>query len=238
MVDQKLFSIKKTMRYYPNHNIQRHVRVHIFYHGLTESECHNLLNNLVANHSNKKSEKVATKKVAGVLKLDQVQHVPVVCKEYGKGHHSYQCPHSKFLQVLKKLYINIPFAEALKHMPSYVKFTKDILSKKRHLDNCVMITLTKECSTIIQKKLSSKLEDPGSFMIPCEIGIYFWGKALYRSFSYPRGIIDNVLVKVDKFIFPADFLILDMETDSQIPIIVKRPFLTIGRTLIDVQKGE
>ena len=40
---------------------------------------------------------------------------------------------SKFLEVFKKLHINISFAEALEQMPSYVKFMKDILSKKRKL---------------------------------------------------------------------------------------------------------
>ncbi|KAM6569265.1 hypothetical protein CsatB_017250 [Cannabis sativa] len=59
-----------------------------------------------------------------------------------------------------------------------------------------------------------------------------------RSLTHPRGIIEDVLVKVGKFIFPADFLILDMEEDSTIPIILGRPFLATGRALIDVQKGE
>ncbi|KAM6584068.1 hypothetical protein CsatB_011070 [Cannabis sativa] len=59
-----------------------------------------------------------------------------------------------------------------------------------------------------------------------------------RSLTHPRGIIEDVLVKVGKFIFPADFLILDMEEDSTIPIILGRPFLATGRALIDVQKGD
>ena len=45
-------------------------------------------------------------------------------------------------------------------------------------------------------------------------------------------------MKVDKFIFPADFIALDMEEDKEIPIILGRSFLAIGRALIDVQKGE
>ena len=59
-----------------------------------------------------------------------------------------------------------------------------------------------------------------------------------RSLAHPRGIIEDVLVKVDKFIFPTDFIILDMEEDENIPIILGRPFLATGRALIDVQKGE
>ena len=45
-------------------------------------------------------------------------------------------------------------------------------------------------------------------------------------------------MKVDKFIFPIDFIILDMEEDQEIPIILGRPFLATRRTLIDVQKGK
>ena len=55
------------------------------------------------------------------------------------------------------------------------------------------------------------------------------------SITYPRGIVEDVLVKVDKLIFPADFVILDFEEDKKIPIILGRPFLATGQTLIDVQ---
>ena len=45
-------------------------------------------------------------------------------------------------------------------------------------------------------------------------------------------------MKVDKFIFPVDFIILDFEADKEVPIIFGRPFLTTGKTLIGLQKGE
>ena len=51
-------------------------------------------------------------------------------------------------------------------------------------------------------------------------------------------MIEDVLVKVDEFIFPADFIVLDMEEDKEIPIILGRPFLVIGRAMTDVQRGE
>ncbi|XP_022889158.1 uncharacterized protein LOC111404605 [Olea europaea var. sylvestris] len=59
-----------------------------------------------------------------------------------------------------------------------------------------------------------------------------------RSLTHPRGIIEDVLGKVDKLIFPADFLILDMEEDKDVPIILGRPFLATARALIDVQQGQ
>ncbi|GJW31533.1 DNA-directed DNA polymerase [Tanacetum coccineum] len=55
-----------------------------------------------------------------------------------------------------------------------------------------------------------------------------------RSILYPRGIIENVLIKVDKFVLPIDFVILDMPEDSRVPIILGRPFLATARAMIDV----
>jgi len=59
----------------------------------------------------------------------------------------------KFLEVLKKLYINIPFTDALSQMPSYAKFLKEILSNKRKLEAHEIVALTEECSAMIQNKL-------------------------------------------------------------------------------------
>ena len=56
-----------------------------------------------------------------------------------------------------------------------------------------------------------------------------------RSIKYPRGIVEDVLVKVNKFIFPVDFIVLDMEEDYDVPLILGKPFLAIGGALIDVQ---
>ncbi|KAJ9536341.1 hypothetical protein OSB04_un000477 [Centaurea solstitialis] len=49
-----------------------------------------------------------------------------------------------------------------------------------------------------------------------------------RSIVYPKGKIEDILVQVDKFIFPADFLVLDFEADRSCPIIVGQPFLATG----------
>lgn len=47
-----------------------------------------------------------------------------------------------------------------------------------------------------------------------------------------------MLVKIDKFIFPADFVVLDIEEDREILIILGRPFLMNVRALINVKKGQ
>ncbi|KAL5570008.1 hypothetical protein UlMin_026583 [Ulmus minor] len=156
-------------------------------------------------------------------------------------------------------------------MPNYVKFMKDMLTKKMRFGEFETVALTRECSTVLQNKLPPKLKDPGSFTIPCSIGNQYFGKALCdlgasinlmpmsifrklgigearpttvslqladRSIAHPEGKIEDVLVKVDKFIFPVDFIVLDYEADLEVPIILGRPFLATGRTLIDVKNGE
>ena len=59
-----------------------------------------------------------------------------------------------------------------------------------------------------------------------------------RSYQHPRGVIENVLVKVDKFLFPTNFVILDMEEDDTVPIILSRPFFVTGKAQINVQGDE
>ncbi|KAJ9544781.1 hypothetical protein OSB04_024488 [Centaurea solstitialis] len=84
----------------------------------------------------------------------------------------------KFLDIFKQLHINIPLVEALEQMPSYVKFLKDILNKKRRLGEFETVALTKECSALLTDKIPQKLKDPGSFTIPCSIGGKEVGHAL------------------------------------------------------------
>jgi len=59
-----------------------------------------------------------------------------------------------------------------------------------------------------------------------------------RSVKQPVGILCDVLVKVETFIFPADFVILDCEVDFEVPIILRRPFLATRQALVDVERGE
>ncbi|XP_057522603.1 uncharacterized protein LOC130802612 [Amaranthus tricolor] len=72
--------------------------------------------------------------------------------------------YGKLLQVLSKLQINIPFLEAIKEMPSYAKFLKDIISNKRKLAESVVETLNGQCSAILECKIPKKQADPGSLL--------------------------------------------------------------------------
>ncbi|XP_071939793.1 uncharacterized protein [Coffea arabica] len=136
-------------------------------------------------------------------------------------------------------------------IPSYAKFLKEIMTKKRRLVDSETIALTEECSAIIQNKLPPKLKDPGSFTVPCTIGNVEFSKALCdlgmsvslipltvarqlglkelkrtnislqladKSIRHPMGILENMLIKVQKFIIPVDFVVLDMEEDVNFQI--------------------
>ena len=59
-----------------------------------------------------------------------------------------------------------------------------------------------------------------------------------RTLAHPKGILEDVLIKVGKFIFPMDFVVIDIEEDKQVPLLLGRPFLTTGVALIDVKKKE
>ncbi|XP_020262743.1 uncharacterized protein LOC109838731 [Asparagus officinalis] len=130
----------------------------------------------------------------------------------------------KFLEILKKLHINIPFTEAISQMPSHAKFLKEILSNKRKLEEYETVALTEECSVIIQNKLPPKLKDPDSFSIPCVIS----------NVSINRALCD-LGASVGKFFIPVDFVILEIQEDSHFLIILGRPFLATAGAIINVK---
>ena len=59
-----------------------------------------------------------------------------------------------------------------------------------------------------------------------------------RTLAQPEGILEDVLIKVGKFIFPVDFVVIDIVEDKQVPLLLGRPLLATRETLIDVKKGE
>ncbi|GJV31389.1 reverse transcriptase domain-containing protein [Tanacetum coccineum] len=59
-----------------------------------------------------------------------------------------------------------------------------------------------------------------------------------RSITHPKGLAEDVFVKVGKFHFPTDFVVVDFEADPRVPLILGRSFLRTSRALIDVFEGE
>ncbi|XP_070031932.1 uncharacterized protein [Nicotiana tomentosiformis] len=152
---------------------------------------------------------------------------------------------------MKNLSINVPLIEALEQMPGYVKFMMDLVTNKQSM-NFETIKVTHQVSAIVHS-VAPKLEDPGAFIIPCTIGSAEFAKDLCdlgprptsvrlqmvdRTMKRHLGVIEDVFVCVDKFILPADFVILDCGVDYEVPIILGRPFLATGKALCDVEAGE
>ncbi|XP_070038290.1 uncharacterized protein [Nicotiana tomentosiformis] len=155
--------------------------------------------------------------------------------------------------------------DALREMTGYAKMMKDLMSRKFDFQDLSTVTLTQTCSAVVTRLMAQKVSDPGSFIIPCTIGalcdlgasINLMPLAIYtklgigrarptsmllqladRTVKRPTGILDNVLVQAGKFVFPADFVILNYQVDEEIPIILGRPLLATGRALIDCETGE
>ncbi|KAG9450467.1 hypothetical protein H6P81_010432 [Aristolochia fimbriata] len=170
----------------------------------------------------------------------------------------------------KNLQINIPLLEALKQIPLYGKFLKEVLSGKRKIEEKGTVVLNENCSATLKNELPRKLKDPGSFTIPCEIGSNKFANALCdlgasvnlmslslyrylklgepqetgitlqfadRSTKIPEGVMEDVLVKIQDFIYPCDLVVLDMEVDKNLPIILGRPFLATAGAIIDYKQG-
>nr|GFB79543.1 hypothetical protein [Tanacetum cinerariifolium] len=118
-------------------------------------------------------------------------------------------PAAKFLEIFKDLHFELSFADALIHMPKFASMFKKLLNDKDKLIELTKTPLNENCSAVVLKKLPKKLGDP-----------------------------ENVFVKVGKFYFPVDFIILDFVADPRVPLILERPFLSIAHALIDVYEGE
>nr|GEX41911.1 reverse transcriptase domain-containing protein [Tanacetum cinerariifolium] len=90
--------------------------------------------------------------------------------------------------------------------------------------------VNEKCSAVILKKLPEKLGDPDKFLIPCDFPEFDECLPL----ADLAGIAEDVFVKVGKFHFLTDFVVVDYVVDPRVPLILGRPFLRTGRALIDV----
>nr|GEY24143.1 reverse transcriptase domain-containing protein [Tanacetum cinerariifolium] len=133
----------------------------------------------------------------------------------------------KFFQIFQDLYFDISFADALHLMPKFASTIKSLLANKDKLFELAKIPLNENCSAMLLKKIPEKLGDPKKILIPSN-----------RSITHPKGVAEDVFVKVGKFHFPTDFVVVDFEGDPRVPLILGRSFLRTGRVLIDVYGEE
>ncbi|KAJ9535703.1 hypothetical protein OSB04_un001141 [Centaurea solstitialis] len=177
------------------------------------------------------------------------------------------------LDTFRKVQVNIPLLDAIKQIPRYAKFLKELCTNRKKLKGNEKVNMSQNVSAILQKKLPPKCDDPGMFTIPCTVGNLSVEQAMLdlgasinvmpyhiysslnieplkptgvviqladRSVVHLKGMIEDVLVKVNDLVFPADFFVLDMEENSSSKtgmILLGRPFLKTAKTKIDVSDG-
>ena len=76
----------------------------------------------------------------------------------------------RFLEILRRIYASSPFLEVLKSAPAQWKFLRELLSKTGASREASIASIGGSCSALLQRRSPSKLQDPGSFSIPCCIG--------------------------------------------------------------------
>nr|GEV33965.1 reverse transcriptase domain-containing protein [Tanacetum cinerariifolium] len=154
---------------------------------------------------------------------------------------------AKFMEIFRDLHFELSFADALIHMPKFAPMFKKLLNNKDKLIELTKMPLNENCSAVVLKKLPKKLGANINLM-PLSI----WKKLRFptlndtkmvleladRTISKPTGVPENIFVKVGKFYFPADFVVLDFIADPRVPLILGRPFLSTAHALIDVYEGE
>nr|GFA59773.1 reverse transcriptase domain-containing protein [Tanacetum cinerariifolium] len=126
---------------------------------------------------------------------------------------------AKFMEIFRDLHFELSFTDALIHMPKFAPMFKKLLNNQDKPIELAKTPLNENCSAVVLKKLPEKLGDP---------------ELADRTISKPTGVAENVFVKVGKFYFPADFVILDFVADPRVPLILGRPFLSTTHALIDV----
>nr|GFA69637.1 hypothetical protein [Tanacetum cinerariifolium] len=158
-------------------------------------------------------------------------------------------------------------ADALLLMPKFASTIKSLLTNKDKLFELAKIPLNENCSAMLLKKLLEKFRDPGKFLIPCDflgmdvchaladldasinfMPLSIWKKLSLpeltptrmtnRSITCPKGVAEDVFVKVGKFHFLTDFVVVEFEADPCVPLILGRSFLRTGRALIDIYGEE
>nr|GEV67598.1 reverse transcriptase domain-containing protein [Tanacetum cinerariifolium] len=140
----------------------------------------------------------------------------------------------KLFQIFHDLYFDISFADALLLMPKFAFTIKSLLTNKDTLFELAKVPLNENCSAMLLKKLPEKLGDPRKFLIPCDFpGMDMTLELADRSITHPKGVAEDVFVKVGKFHFPTDFVVVDFEADPRVPLNLGRSFLRTGRALID-----
>ncbi|GJW62742.1 uncharacterized protein Tco_0112077, partial [Tanacetum coccineum] len=99
---------------------------------------------------------------------DEIKILPPFPGRFAKSRKQEQ--EKEILETFRKVEVNIPLLDAIKQVPRYAKFLKELCTSKRKLKGNEKVLLGENVSAMIQKKLPIKCKDPGMFTIPCKMG--------------------------------------------------------------------
>nr|GEX49122.1 reverse transcriptase domain-containing protein [Tanacetum cinerariifolium] len=155
----------------------------------------------------------------------------------------------KFFQIFQDLHFDISFADALLLMPKFASTIKTMLLKNlpeklgdpgkflipcdfSGMDVCHTLTDLGVSINIMPLSICKKLS------LPKLTPIWITLELADRSITRPKRVAEDVFVKMGKFHFPTDFVVVDFEADPRVPLILGRFLLRTGRALIDVYGEE
>nr|GEV13436.1 DNA-directed DNA polymerase [Tanacetum cinerariifolium] len=127
----------------------------------------------------------------------------------------------KFFQIFQDLHFDISFANALLLMPKFAFTIK-------RMDVCHALAVLDASINLMPLSIWKKLSLPE--LTPTRMTLELADRSITRS----KGVSEAVFIKVGKFHFLTDFVVVDFEADPRVPLILGRSFLRTGRTLIDV----
>ncbi|XP_006579154.1 uncharacterized protein [Glycine max] len=117
-------------------------------------------------------------------------------------------------------------------MPLYAKFLKDMLTKKNRYIYSDIIVVEDLGASINLMPLPMCRRLGEIKIMPARMTL----QLAYHSITRPYGVIEDVLVKVKHLIFLADFIVIDIEEDADIPLILGHPFMSTASYVVDMGK--
>nr|XP_009795219.1 PREDICTED: uncharacterized protein LOC104241945 [Nicotiana sylvestris] len=111
---------------------------------------------------------------------------------------------------------------------------QEILPNKLTVEETSVVNVTKHCASIILipfsifMKLEGEIGKIRSILVSLQLEDH--------TTITPEGIVEDVLVQVDKFVFPMDFNVVNMEENREVSLILGRPFLATSRAILDIQE--
>nr|XP_016481273.1 PREDICTED: uncharacterized protein LOC107802313 [Nicotiana tabacum] len=144
----------------------------------------------------------------------------------------------RYLEMLQKLYVNIPLIEChiAKQIPQKCgdpgSFTIPCSLRSEKFDKALyeFWGIYKSMPLSVFRKLEGEIGVIKSIPVSLQLAD--------QTTILPEEIIEDILMWVDKFVFPVNFIVVDMEVKNEVPLILGRPFLCTDRAILDIYEGK